>query len=288
MEFEDHDDGRALRWLYQAIERDDAEAARDALRDLQGSSLALQGHSPVVRASGLGSLGCLQALLDEANAPLNAFDGYGRSPLASAAQDAKTQALAWLLSHGAQPDLADEHGQTALMAACENSREPEMDLLLKAGANPNAATHGHRESPLLMAAERGLDGALRMLIQAGADIEQGDGRGERPLARAIRHSQKGAAALLIGLGANLESRDAHGMTPLLVACVKGNASGLAALLEAGADWRAVDVQGRSAREHAGGGFKGSKACAAMIEALEQKDALELVAKVASKSSPKRV
>jgi ankyrin repeat protein len=94
-------------------------------------------------------------------------------------------------------------------------------------------------------------GQLIRLLDAGADIDAGDGRGYAPLMLAAYAGHAAAVELLLGRGANPDSRDHAGNSVLMGVAWKGNLALVQRLLEAGADPTArnqhgIDVRGFAA------------------------------------------
>jgi ankyrin repeat protein len=99
-------------------------------------------------------------------------------------------------------------------------------------------------TPLDLAVSKGADNIMRVLIDAGADVEGATlptVGGQRPLhLAATRVSGVSAARLLIDRGAQLDARDKAGKTPLITAVLAENFEVADVLLGAGADIEAVD------------------------------------------------
>ena len=102
-----------------------------------------------------------------------------------------------------------------------------------------------RELPALhMAARRGDVAAIRLLLQAGADIEAPAGVNDwTPLQHAIHKRRTASAKVLLEAGADPNGRrgqtgSARGITPLMMAAGNGQLEIVQALLAKGADPRA--------------------------------------------------
>lgn len=125
---------------------------------------------------------------------------------ASAAGDGET--VRRLL--GDDPDLAREYtdeGWTALHLAAT----PEIAaMLLDAGADINARNRhkfaGPGNSPLSAAVYQQRNEVIRLLIERGADLNQGDNAGFTPLHLAIANGYVESARMLLEAGANPNAR----------------------------------------------------------------------------------
>jgi len=89
--------------------------------------------------------------------------------------------------------------------------------------------------PLHDAAFEGDADTVRMLIEAGADVNAKDAHGATPLHLAVANT----ARVLIEAGADVNAEDPYGQTPLHGAAFEGDADTAQVLIEAGADVNAL-------------------------------------------------
>ena len=85
---------------------------------------------------------------------------------------------------------------------------------------------------------------IRILAQAGADIEIRDEQGQTPLIAAAMKGNLVAVETLLELGAGIEAKDELGFTPLLCAVEQGSLEVVKELERHGADFNAVNKDGR--------------------------------------------
>jgi ankyrin repeat protein len=166
------------------------------------------------------------------------------TPKATSTVD-NTDVVAMLLDYGADPNVqlhlpiqprfhnsGDKQlaeGATPLMRAARTHDLPVMRLLLAHGADANLATKNFL-TPLLFAAggggrirrDRDQIEALKLLLDAGADINAFDTTGSTALALAVSRSDD-VVKFLASRGADLEVRDKQGRTPLDIATGISNA-----------------------------------------------------------------
>lgn len=117
---------------------------------------ARRGDLAAVNAA-LSSGIIVDRLGDDALSALMRAAGWGRAAVVSA-----------LLKAGAKPDLMND-GKTALHHAAARGHVDVIGLLLAASANPNARSTDTDDTPLLAAIKAGQPGAVRAMIDAGAD-----------------------------------------------------------------------------------------------------------------------
>lgn len=254
----------ALHW---AVRVNNGELAALLLAaGADASAVNRYGQAPLHVALQARHAGMVSALL-AAGADVEQRDGAGETPLLLAIRAGAGDLVELLLAAGAEVDARDDrYGQTALMLAVREDKPALAARLLQAGADVNAqslAGTEHRrvlpsevpvgtsqgvginrsglpdrgmrypitgsKTPLLFATRQGNLALTRLLVEAGADLEQADANGITPLLNAILnysvvsverapHSDHFAIAhFLVDAGANVNAEDWYGQTPLWVA-----------------------------------------------------------------------
>jgi uncharacterized protein len=264
------DGSSALLWLVRV---DDLEMARLLIRaGADPTRPNSYGVTPLYLACSNGNPEMIRLLLD-AGADPNGPDPTGENPLMTAAQIGNLDSVRVLLDYGAIVDARDpEFQQTALMMAVRENHAPVVQMLVEGWhADVNARTRigrtpqwilpnsipgfGHgigivrgglpeRGSryltpggltPLLYAARDGRLESARILVRAGATLEQADANGITPLLMAIANNHDDVARFLIEQGARVNVSDWYGRTPLWAAVETRNMDVDNATFENGVD-----------------------------------------------------
>ncbi|KAL9035066.1 MAG: hypothetical protein Q9214_006760, partial [Letrouitia sp. 1 TL-2023] len=134
-----------------------------------------------------------------------------------------------------------EQEYTALHGACINHHYRVIKLLLDAGADVEARDH-YENTPLLLAVRHGLLNCAKLLIDAGANVEARDNDENTSLLLAVRHGRLECAKLLIDTEVNIEAKNKDGNTPLLLAVNHARLDFAKLLIDTGAD---VEARGNS-------------------------------------------
>lgn len=222
----------------------------------------------------------LQYLLDQLHpsqrSGLMSRDTFGRTPLHLAARygvrvvcEILTEHLKkWNLSNLGQgidgPAWQDNEGWAPLHLAAIGGHPLTLEALLHAGRREydDGTTDAvlRQDSPrsaaaLLLATKADFVEIVRILVQAGVDINHQDDQGETALHIAARFGHDECARILLAgstiHGCNTELPEkTYGWTPLLIAAVDGNLGVVELLIEAGADPERQDSSGWNAKEHA--------------------------------------
>lgn len=228
------DGSTALLW---AAHWDDAGLVDQLLKAGADVKIANRyGVSPLLQACLNGDAAVIGKLL-QAGADPNTAQPEGETALMVAARTGNVDAVKALLDHGARVN-SDEHwrGQSALMFAADEGHPAVVELLIQHGADVNArsavfdftqlkpkagsvAMNFPRGgfTALLFAARQGDLESGQTLLQAGADVNQGDPDGSTPLIEAIINFHFDFAAFLLDHGADPNASDGKGRSPLYAA-----------------------------------------------------------------------
>jgi ankyrin repeat protein len=241
--------------LLCASYRDDRESADlliragarvDAANDL--------GATPLWAASQNGSAAMVRRLLD-AGANPNAALLAGETPLMVAARSGYRDVVEQLAAKGANLNARGTRGQTALMWAVSESHPEVVKVLIAHGAGIQARSetwsevmavppHGHlpynkaiphgNDTALLFAARAGDFTSAKMLVDAGANVNDTDAWGVSVTSLAAHSGYTEFVEYLLNKGADSNTA-APGFTALHEAIMRRDEKMVAALLDHGAD-----------------------------------------------------
>jgi ankyrin len=240
------DGSPALHW---AVRVDDVSMAKLLLG--AGAQVTLtnrHGLTPMAIAAGNGSASMIGILLD-AGADANAPDPAGDTPLMSVTRVGRADAVTLLLDRGATVDAADAtYQQTPLMVAVRENHPDIVKLLIARGASVNARTRvGRTPGWVLPNSQPGFGHGIG--IVRGGSPDRGRRAptpgGMTPLMYASRDGRMETVRMLLDAGAEINQRDANDITPLIAAITNNHPDVARYLIERGADIKAVDWYGRT-------------------------------------------
>lgn len=181
-----------------------------------------------------------------------------------AAQEGQLDKLKLSLDAGLDSNATDTKGNTLLLIVSREGFPTLAELLLQRGAKP-ALANRDGETPLSVAAYRGHEDTVQVLLKYGASLKDTD---PDALIYATMNCWDGAAKVLIEHGADLNRQTAEGYTALILAARNGCPGIARLLLERGADDRIADKSGKTAltwaQEAEGGGEVADLLAAAII------------------------
>src|SRR5687767_10190426 len=218
--------------LHYAVRNDDGALVDRLIRaGADARATTRYGVTPMALACENGSAPVVERLL-KAGVGVNATGRLGETPLHLCARTGKPDAVKVLLSHGATVDTIENwRGQTPLMWAAAEGHAATMRLLIEAGADVNA-----RSSIIAWERQRTEEPRDKWLPPGGLT----------PLLFAARDGKLESAKVLLSAGADVNIVDPDLHTPLILALVNGHFDVAGALIQAGADVNMEDKVGQTA------------------------------------------
>lgn len=179
--------------FFKAITRDDPRAIKELLnRGFDPNTPDPKGQNGLYLALREPSFKAAQVLIDWPKTDVNILNAKGESPLMLAALKGQQDLVEKLIKKGAD---VNKTGWTPLHYAATSGHLAIISLLLENSAyidaeSPNATT------PLMMAAMYGSPEAVKVLIQAGADLNMQNQLGLSALDFAVRGNRQNAKELI--------------------------------------------------------------------------------------------
>ena len=172
--------------------------------------------------------------------------GHGYSLLHGCADWGYNLAAQLLLEKGADIEARTKNQETPLMLAAESGMENTVRLFLEGGANLEAEAAHDRGTPLIRAVRRSRTKIVNLLLEKGANVEARDSEGDTPLILAVLFSTEETIRLLLAHGARVGAQNDEGRNSLMCAVVKSRLNIVDLFLEYGADIEARDNKHKTA------------------------------------------
>lgn len=259
------DGATALHW---AAYRNDLDAVGLLIEAGADVNLANELGATALWLAAINGSASMTSMLLQAGANPNVALKMGETVLMTAARSGNLGTVELLLADNADVNAAEqERGQTALMWAVAQQHADVARLLIENGADLHARTdvwyqlentagntnpsgnfkmaHGG-STPLLFAARNGDIATARVLVDAGADVQDSEASGASALVVAAHSGHEPLAIFLLQRGADANAAGA-GYTPLHAAVLRGELELVDALLASGAQLNALVEHGTAGR-----------------------------------------
>jgi uncharacterized protein len=208
------------------------------------------GNTPLHYAA-LASHPIVAALLCDAEAPLDAINRDGLSPLGMACAAANWELARFLLDRGAKVEV--EYAQPALLAAASIADDDAQGVKLLLKRKARADARGPLARTALMAAALHQNAEIaKALLQAGAQIDLSDAHSATALMEAARSGAHCVLEVFADYRPAVDMVDAHGRSALIIASQSKQACDetVRRLLALGAGRELVAADGRRAVDFA--------------------------------------
>lgn len=168
------------------------------------------------------------------------------SEIVRSAIEAEKLSLAQLLLHTGAVQMNDENITEIFTALSSHDKEAVVMPLFLSRYIKDVSQPYCEVYLLTIACQAGNKKAVKLLLSAGANIDQVDFENWAPLLDAANTGNRGIVSLLLKRGAHVDTRDEENSTALMHAAEQGHAEVVAALIKGGADIHATNAKGISA------------------------------------------
>lgn len=205
----------------------------------------------------LAYLGLGELVGEIAEAEIDAEASNGQTPLWIAAAQGHEAVARLLIDHGARVDhsIRDDVGLGPLLSVRHRAQEGDVIMRLLAGQwteLPAAVRRGRDAvmscqgpTPLFVAASKGYERVVKLLIKNGASIDKTGFNKPTPLLEAAGQGYTAIVKLLIENGASINKSDWHDQIPLLYTARKGYTATVKLLIEYGASIEKLEENGQA-------------------------------------------
>ena len=186
------------------------------------------GYTPLHCAAKADRVLLIQKLL-ELGANTEAETDDGKTPLCMAAEKGNIGVAKLLIQYGAKINKPTSKEHYPLIEAAHRGKKIMVDYLLTAGANPNVENSYGQTALLfqfLFARNPEPKEIIRLLLNAGADINKANDSGDTLLHHAALQHRTERIKYLLSNGADINASKKHGRTPLNVAVSRCQPKGL--------------------------------------------------------------
>ncbi|AXK60765.1 ankyrin repeat domain-containing protein [Candidatus Chromulinivorax destructor] len=158
--------------------------------------------------------------------------------------------LQMLITAHADLNIQDDHDKyTVLILAAEKGKEKCVKMLLEAGANKNI-TCAYDVTALMLASQAGHEETVRILVNNGVDINSLDVHHCTALMIAAQAGHKEMVNILLKAGADKDIKSLKNETALMAAVQKGRTGIVKKLLKVGADKDVKTIDNKTALDFA--------------------------------------
>ena len=198
-------------------------------------------ETTLMKACYTGNIDAINILLN-AGANLHISDNYGDTWLHHAAfGDCTKDVFQTIIDHGADVNATDKNNKTALVIACDKCNEGAINVLLNAGADPNISDDdGFASLQTAVYGDCSIE-ILQAVLDHGADVNATNKHNQTALIAASKKGSTDAINVLLNAGANPHIAKINGFTWIHCAVLGDcNKEVLQAIIDHGTDVNTTD------------------------------------------------
>jgi len=180
----------------------------------------------LIEAADVGDVEAVKRMISR-GAKVDELNYLGAPPLQYAVARGHIEIARILVDNGADVNFRIKEGGTPLMGAATCLKPRSIEFLLSKGADPNKKGDGGLFplacpfQPDVAAVDKQIE-CIRLLVSAGAQIDDRADSGFTPLMKAAWFGNTQAAEELLRLGADPGLQDNHGKTAAMIAVERGH------------------------------------------------------------------
>ncbi|XP_077560954.1 uncharacterized protein LOC144175821 isoform X3 [Haemaphysalis longicornis] len=236
--------------LHVAIKENSVDCARVLAKNIKGSDINIQdnaGDTVLHSAINAGMRDIISVLLQHPRVNVAIKNYEGETPLHVAVAKANFRATQQILQ--IRTDIVHEKNKenvTALhMAVTKNLYDIVKTLLTQGRIAVDAVCGQGSRTALSLALEHGHKHVVKVLVDAGADVNKLDADGNTPLHICLMRHHYEIIKILVAAGADVNKQDAKGNTPLHICLMGHHCEIIEILVAAGADVNKQDAKGNT-------------------------------------------
>ncbi|MEE8244703.1 MAG: ankyrin repeat domain-containing protein [Pseudomonadales bacterium] len=189
------------------------------------SSTEIDAYTGLLAAASGGDVAALRTGLDDGANP-DVHDAYGRTPLHVAAYAGQHEIIRLLVAAGAEPNALENDRYDIVTIAAVANDVPTLEVALALGAKATNVTSRYDGTALIAAAHLGHVDVVKILVRAGAPLDHVNNLGWTALIESIVLGDGGARhtetlKVLVDAGANVDLPDGNGHSPRALAQARG-------------------------------------------------------------------
>ena len=176
------------------------------------------GCTPLLVAVSKNNFELVDEMIGKMKADPNLSDDKGITPMFIAASKGFNEIINILLKYGIDINCRMKGGWTPLLLAISNNHSKLVDEMIgELGADPNLPNDNDNQTPMYIAASKGFNEIIKILLKYKVDLSISRSCGASPLMIASQSGYLETCRLLLLYGAKVNYKMENGETPLILA-----------------------------------------------------------------------